>query len=553
PDLRIPTADLGKYIVIDHTNRSDEDTQNPYSKVFIRYPLDVCRNGVMFVDSPGLDDPTCHDEITADYLPNADAIIYCMNIQNAYSAKDAMEIERLRNLGYTSIVFVFTYFDCIEANDRMMGTDQARATRDHYLAQTEGLTDMGRDGIFFVGSLPALAAKINKNQALLDSSYLPAVEKRLERLLFQEKGHMKLMRAVGAARNAGREVNQRVADLTELASNDRAHLNDRVNAAQTILNNARAKADNIGRQFSIGIGSIANESKDMVRAFLALEILPSIERYLDDFQPSEEANISFMHPKRTSRKYTEECIVHIQGKIESAFGAWIRDRLVGEFLEPRLRSLLAQQEGNIKALQTDLSQIRAELKIGTGVDEVGDQNDSLFNRVGAAIVGCFVGGPIIGATLGWAGIGGAIIGQIVGLIVGVIVAMFTPAGWATAIITGLAVIGGFIGGDVAGSMKIAGRINKKVVEKVKDTLISNQEKIVRDIADKLGESFGEITESVESTISAPVSQAQSLLDEAMRVAGEGEAQLKARLAQYSRIRKENAVVADELDRLAQEV
>ncbi|MDE6135481.1 MAG: dynamin family protein, partial [Muribaculaceae bacterium] len=379
PDLRIPTADLGKYIVIDHTNRSDEDTQNPYSKVFIRYPLDVCRNGVMFVDSPGLDDPTCHDEITADYLPNADAIIYCMNIQNAYSAKDAMEIERLRNLGYTSIVFVFTYFDCIEANDRMMGTDQARATRDHYLAQTEGLTDMGRDGIFFVGSLPALAAKINKNQALLDSSYLPAVEKRLERLLFQEKGHMKLMRAVGAARNAGREVNQRVADLTELASNDRAHLNDRVNAAQTILNNARAKADNIGRQFSIGIGSIANESKDMVRAFLALEILPSIERYLDDFQPSEEANISFMHPKRTSRKYTEECIVHIQGKIESAFGAWIRDRLVGEFLEPRLRSLLAQQEGNIKALQTDLSQIRAELKIGTGVDEVGDQNDSLFN------------------------------------------------------------------------------------------------------------------------------------------------------------------------------
>ena len=178
--FNVKIEDLKDYILIDHEDPKEDEkkAENPYEKVIVKYPLNICKLGIEFVDSPGLNDPTCHDEITLSYLPTADAIVYCMNSQIAFTAFDKAEIEHLRALGYKSIIFVLTYFDVLEQQDMMTDGNNAETARKHYTNVLSPYTDLGPDGIFFVGSLPALMGKIKNDTSLLESSHLPKMEKK---------------------------------------------------------------------------------------------------------------------------------------------------------------------------------------------------------------------------------------------------------------------------------------------------------------------------------------------------------------------------------------
>lgn len=48
----------------------------PYSKAVIHYPLEILRDGVEIIDTPGLNESRTREEVTRNYLVNADAIIF---------------------------------------------------------------------------------------------------------------------------------------------------------------------------------------------------------------------------------------------------------------------------------------------------------------------------------------------------------------------------------------------------------------------------------------------------------------------------------------------
>ena len=322
--FNVGIEDLGKYIVIDHSApKTDEEKKpNPFQKVVIKYPLSICKHGIMFIDSPGLDDPTCHDTITKDYLPSADAIVYCMNSSQAFSAADKAEIERLVALGYKSIIFVLTYFDVLQSNDEIMGTQGAEDARKHYTQILSKYTDLGASGIFFVGSLPALKAKKTGNQQLLEDSNFPSLEKRLEEILFNEKGRMKLLKALYSTRRVNRLTGQHINDMIDIANADKSGLSDRIHEAQNNLNQARAKANEIFNSFKISSNNLVQGAKDRGRAFFLNTIIPSIPEWVEEFTPSDEQSISMWHPKRTGAAFTEGCIKYVQGKIEAKMATW---------------------------------------------------------------------------------------------------------------------------------------------------------------------------------------------------------------------------------------
>jgi len=51
-----------------------ENYINPYEKVEIFWPVELCRNGVEVIDSPGLNEHTTREQITMDYLSIVDAV-----------------------------------------------------------------------------------------------------------------------------------------------------------------------------------------------------------------------------------------------------------------------------------------------------------------------------------------------------------------------------------------------------------------------------------------------------------------------------------------------
>ena len=337
--LDIDVNDLPKYIVFnpDNADEDEEDKPSPYSKVVIKYPLDFCKLGIELVDSPGLDDPTCHDAITLNYLPSADAIVYCMNAQQAFSSTDKMFIETLCSLGYKFIIFVLTYFDCIEQNDAITGRHEAQEIKNYYTEILKPYTDLGTNGIFFVGSLPALMGKIRKDDKLLQSSHLPEVEKKLYEILFNERGRLRLFKAIYSVKQANRDTQRYLSDQIELLAQDKSKLAKNMSAAQENLGKAKEKAVLILDNLKTGLDGIVKGVASRARSFLVTDVIPNIGEWGNAYKP--QTGISMWEPKKTGKAYTEECVKFIQTKIETTVSTWCWEELVPQYIEPKLREL----------------------------------------------------------------------------------------------------------------------------------------------------------------------------------------------------------------------
>lgn len=553
--FNIKVEDLSKYIVIDHTTATEDQKKapNPYQKIVIKYPLNVCKHGIMFVDSPGLDDPTCHDAITKDYLPTADAIIYCMNASMAFSAGDKMEIERLVALGYKSIIFVLTYFDVIQSNDELMGSNDAEETRKHYTEKLAKYTDLGSNGIFFVSSVLALKAKKSGNQQFLEQSNFPPLEKKLEQILFDEKGRMKLLKALFSTRRINRETNQQLTDLIDIANSDRGGLRERIHDAQNNLNEAQTKANYIIAQFRIGINSLVNGSKDRGRSFFMSEILPSINGWAEDFTPNDDQSISMWHPKRTGAAFTEGCIKHVQSCFEARMAEWCDKDLVQGYITPQLDLLTKQQNANLESFEEDLKNVRADLQLSINSEEISEgESASKTNRILSAIAGVFLNPAslVVGGAFGWRGLVASLVATLVGGIVLGIISLFTPVGWPALIITWI--ISAIAGGKFVGD-NIESRIKAKIAEKMREELSKKQETVAANIGSAVTDVVNKIQKAVEDGLNAPVLKFKQILSEAERTVSSESTTIQSRVTKFTQLRNDNTKLANDLDLFAQNI
>lgn len=546
----INVDELKNYIVINHeeTEQDDIPKENLYAKVIIRYPFKICQMGVEFVDSPGLDDPTCHDAITLNYLPTADAIVYCMNSQNAFSAMDKAEIEHLRALGYKSIIFVLTYYDLLEQNDIMSESHDAEVVKKHYTKVLTPYTDLGPEGIFFVGSLPALMGKIRNNQALLESSHLPQVESKLEHILFNERGRLKLIKAIYSVMKINRDTKSYLSDKIELYKQDQSSLAGNLRTAQENLDKAKEKALLISANFRNGANDIVEGTKDRAHSFFVSDILPNVESWTMECKPDE--GVSMWHPKKTGTAFAETCLNYLQTKLETAMSLWCQETLVPDYIAPRLKALVEQQGASLKAFENDLKNVRGSLSLSLNVE---GPEISATNRVLSAIGGVFAGGPggaVIGGLLGWEGLLPALIAQLVAGIVLGIVAIFNPVSFVVAVV--VTAVSALVGG-VFGTMNIESKLKKKLGAKAREELLKQQEDFVSNVSGGIQNIINKASKAVESKLNDPIRKYQTLLDEAKNDVNAKGTYFADQIIAMSKMLKDNEAVADDLENYGQEI
>lgn len=548
----VTTQELSKYVVIDHSNSTDEPREKLYKKIVIKYPLNICRHGIMLVDSPGLDDPTCHDAITQEYLPNTDAIIYCLNSNQAFTAGDKKEIEALTSMGYKSIIFVLTYFDYIQANDEIMGTNQAAEVKAHYTKLLAPYTDLGVSGIFFVSSLYALKGKLTNDHQLLEKSNFISLEKRLEEILYNEKGRMKLLRALYDAKRANREAGQQLNDFIELANTDSQTLREKVDMAQNNLNQARTKASNILSQFNLGTQAIVETIKDRTRAYFLNDILSNINTWVNEFQPAEGQEFNIWSPRKSATIFTESCITYVQKQIETQMAQWCENQ-VTSYIQPELERLTNQQNANLEAYENDLQNIRATLNLSVDGSEIsGNAGASKTNRILSAIAGLFLNPAslVAGGVAGWQGLVSSLVTTIIGFLVVGVIGLFTPIGLPAVIITFIA--SAILSVSVVGG-NVETKIKEKIASKLSEELTKHQETMVANTGNAVSEVIDKIQQAIANELNAPVRQYEKIVDEAKRNAQSGNAALQQRINKYKQLRQENTTLADSMDRFMQTI
>jgi GTP-binding protein EngB required for normal cell division len=159
-------------------SRANPNVQD-INMVRIWYPNPFTGNGIVLVDTPGVNDPDMwREEITYQYLATADAVIMLLDPMQPLSASET-EFLSSKILGQTiaSLFFVVNRIDDVSYSERQSAMKRIEEMLSKYVPNPI---------LFAVSSKSALQAKLTGDEPLLKTSGFPTLETAL--LNFLEKG-----------------------------------------------------------------------------------------------------------------------------------------------------------------------------------------------------------------------------------------------------------------------------------------------------------------------------------------------------------------------------
>ncbi|MGB7323546.1 MAG: dynamin family protein, partial [Rubripirellula sp.] len=238
PPLAIQVDEIQKYVVIpdpakDHGSSVSE---SPFSLVEIFWPIDLCRNSVEIIDSPGLNEHGTRTRVTTDYLSKVDAVIFVLSCLQLAGQKEMEFVEdNLRASGHEEIIFACNRFDQVHRRDREQIIEYGRS-------RLEGLTNLGSEGVFFLSAVDALDGRVEKDTEMLQNSGMLELEGKLAKFLVESRGKLKLLQP---ARQLLLEVNKAIGETIPaqmaMLSESTAELQRRHDAIQPQVNETQQR------------------------------------------------------------------------------------------------------------------------------------------------------------------------------------------------------------------------------------------------------------------------------------------------------------------------
>ncbi len=538
----VPIDKIRDYCLIDHKQgaanyKEGNVIESPFKKMEVFWPLDMLKEGVEVVDSPGLNDPNSHDTITLEYLPSADAIIYCLNGVQPYTKVDVDTIADINLRGYNTPIFVVTRFDNIkEESPSIADVEEAVETinrnlkKNTRLMQPEYVDKLGGNGVFFVSSLQAIKAKRDHDkEALLESGYLK-MEKYLEEFLVKCKGDEKLSAIATQMEIISKEAAQTITEHLNTADLSLVEFEERINGVSEKMQLAKKKAQLFVNEFNLELDKALEDVKPVIRT-LTTDAATNLNQWQSEYTCS--VTTEMLHLKRTAKAISDEYSSYLQNKFNTYSIQWTNEKLLPK-LNESIQSVAKKLESRASELSNVITDIKVDLnfrhsaeteKLSSDATKVASVVYALFTGdILTALVGGVLGKEAMFRTLGLQLATGIALG---------IAACFTPIGWgAFALGTILAAVGG-IGWTLS---KLQSTITNKVTKEYRAMLSDSartaelNDKIFGQIMIKLKDLKETVNESAFADIRQIEMDTQNILDEKRK--GEEEvAQRKANLEQ----------------------
>ena len=171
----------------------------------INYPHPLLRQGLVVLDTPGLNALGAEPELTLGLLPSAHAAVFVLGADTGVTQSD-MDIWR-DHLGPHSVARFVVLNKIDTLRDPLASAAQVDAQIDAQQAATARTLHIPLARVFPVSARQALAARVDRDAAALASSRLPALEAALsEQLLPQRRAVLQQ-----ALVDAGQQLESRVA------------------------------------------------------------------------------------------------------------------------------------------------------------------------------------------------------------------------------------------------------------------------------------------------------------------------------------------------------
>lgn len=193
PPLTVSFDKLKDYVTITDATKDQQESvaESPFRLAEIFVPLDLCRNEVEIIDSPGLNEHKTRDAVANGYVGKADAIVFVLLSKSLAGQTEMKSIKEFEAMGNKSIFFICNQFDLLDEEEEQ--EEIRERAQDMLLPHT----DLGMRGLHFVSSKQALNARTKlydpaTKKAMEDESGFSKMEKDLRDFLVFDRGRVKL-------------------------------------------------------------------------------------------------------------------------------------------------------------------------------------------------------------------------------------------------------------------------------------------------------------------------------------------------------------------------
>lgn len=553
-DLLNPSSEeISKYASIDNEAgmncKADNSNriESKFEKMVIQWPLEILKDGVVLVDSPGIDDPYNNDYITRSYLPTADAVIYVMNSLGAYERTDKEQLAEINGLGLKNIIFACSYFDEVskQYSKSMSKLEQfKKVVTSHVLNHT----DLGEKAVHFVSSLDGLQAKISNDQALLVRSGYDGLEKYLAKYLVENKGRDQVRVMANTMISYAQAMEKEAETLNKTASVDSAELEKRIAGAKKQLEIVRLNAETMEKNFRMAIENCKPEIRKKVESFVK-GMADSVD--LEDYEMQTELprGLGKLNPIETKKKAKElqkECMDEFERRLKKAKNQWIVNEL-SPYVKEMEQKVSADFKQEVENIARQLNDVDLILKDGT----IRGGSSGTASSIAAGILytvatgDWFTGGMAV--VYGKGAMAKAMGAQVayglaMGIAAGAGMAITWPVFLAGAILTSIAMV------LTNNPEKQKAKIAKTVVEKSRKGFASDsesREKNVENIMQSVEKQMNSLCDDMKQAMSNDIRQKEALIQAAI----DGDSAEKSDKEHLIRSRV-NAM--DELDKIRRE-
>lgn len=387
----IPVSELRSVLVIKQDglaqdafgSRIDTEVQS----VILWYPLELCRDGVEIIDTPGLEEDETRQRITMSYLSQADAAIMVLSCQQLLTTEELRFIkEELQSRGFNHLFYVVNF------------CDQLSTPEDHEDICARVTDKLGSDQrVFLVSSSLALAGKENNDPEAVKQSNFPALERSLEIFLVSERGRHKLQTAQNLIEGVLSEIRSMIGLRRKLLESrteeEIANLSEEFNTQRAAIMQKKERAiARIGERGAL-IGERISSSFMRKCRDLSLQ-LPEMARRIE-VEGHTVTNIIMRG------QYQEQTAAKLNQYVLEEMEKWCKQE-AGEFITEEFERLQAAASEDLKDILENIDSIRfmidPDLK-----PQMADGTINTFERVLAAAGGLFfgdIGAAVTGGVLG---------------------------------------------------------------------------------------------------------------------------------------------------------
>jgi len=473
----------------------DEIINSEIKEIVFEHPeLELCRNGVEIIDSPGLNEQAERTAVTQQVLKTADAVIFLTHAQNALTEKERelllylkKELNYGNKEGASNIFMVVNFFDLLRREE----SRQQVRKRVETIVKSQNLI-AGENRIHFISAQSALEAILESNE---NDDYLKAFQgftDSVEKFLTVERGASALQQSASGMKqiiNTGCDELTQYREMLEgkltVSEGDKAKIFEQIAEASGRDVKIRLLANKLREE---SVGEAIESWNEWVK------ILP--DRITTKSKKWTSEHNQILSQNKLIQDYAHQFVLELTQEID----VW-SDQKLQFILKQKIETLDFKFKEEFYAIRQEFQEFDRRLstslvtqfnnlKIAKNLGGIGIDGSGIASSINPDI-----GGP--GGFLGGLGLGGLVAAGL----------LFGGVGIIPIILGALAAGGG--GAFGLGMLDVDG-IHNQIKQKVCELGFQKFEESSQSISDKIQEKIIAVFEERVETSSDAIAQAISL-------------------------------------------